>query len=104
MVMSVLIALVIGFISGILVNLIADYLPGRRHHRLASSNPFVSKSVVPPKPSFFPRRADGSIYPGYLWSGVIAMLTGVTVYKDHRARHILVEIGLAVAFAVIAWV
>ena len=98
------VALVIGFISGILVNLIADYLPARRHYHLAKTNPFVSESAMPSKGTFFPQREDARIWPPYLWSGVIAALLGKPVFRQHRTRHIITEIGLAFGFAAIVWI
>ncbi len=99
----VLIALVAGFISGVLVNLLADYLPNRQHHFLAKASPFVSPSAVPPLPTFTPRRSDGQSWPIPYWSGVIAALTRKPVFPMHPIRHIITEIGLALAFAGIAW-
>ncbi len=98
------VALVIGFIAGVLVNLIADYLPARRHRWLASTNPFVSQSVIPPKPTFLPRREDGSLYPPYLWSGVISALLQVPVFKQYRVRHVVTEISLALGVAANVWI
>jgi prepilin signal peptidase PulO-like enzyme (type II secretory pathway) len=99
----ILVAFILGWLSGIVVNLIADYLPARRHHFLARTNPFVSPDVVPPPARFLPRRPDGSLQPVYLWSALIAQLSGTPVYdKSHRARHILTEVGMALIFAVIA--
>ena len=100
-------ALVLGFISGVLVNLLADYLPARRYHQRASADPFVSRSTIPPIPPFIPRRADGDgdggrPWPIPLWSGVIAALAHAPVFEPmHRARHAITEIGLALVFAAI---
>jgi prepilin signal peptidase PulO-like enzyme (type II secretory pathway) len=100
--MQLLIALILGFISGVVVNLLADYLPARRRHFRASRDPFVSRSAVPPLPSFIPRRADGRPWPFPLWSGVIAMLAGARVFDPLRhVRRISTELGLAVAFVLI---
>ena len=98
------VALIIGFVAGVLVNLIADYFPARRHHHLASTNPFVSQSVIPAKPSFLPRRSDGSLWPSYLWSGTVAALSRKAVFEQHKTRHVITEIGLVLGFAAIAWV
>jgi prepilin signal peptidase PulO-like enzyme (type II secretory pathway) len=98
--MPLIVALILGFISGVIVNLLADYLPARRHHYLASADPFVSPSAVPPLPSFIPRRADGRPWSFPQWSGVIAALTGTPVFDPkRRPRRIITELGLAVAFA-----
>jgi len=95
------VALIVGFICGVLVNLLADYLPNRRHHFLAKASPFVSPSAVPPLPTFIPRK-DGRSWSVPYWSGVVAALTRQPVF-DHPARHVITEIGLALAFAGIAW-
>jgi prepilin signal peptidase PulO-like enzyme (type II secretory pathway) len=95
------IALIAGFICGVLVNLLADYLPNRRHHFLAKASPFVSPSAVPPLPTFIPRK-DGRSWPVLYWSGVVAALARQPVF-NHPVRHIITEIGLALAFAGIAW-
>jgi leader peptidase (prepilin peptidase)/N-methyltransferase len=93
----------LGFVTGVIVNLLADYLPARRYHLLAKANPFGSHSAVPPIPPFLPHRADGSLWSIPLWSGVIAALTGTEVFEPRRRiRHILTEVGLALAFALIA--
>jgi prepilin signal peptidase PulO-like enzyme (type II secretory pathway) len=94
------IALILGFISGVIVNLLADYLPARRYHRVASADPFVSRSAVPPVPPLLPRRADGRLWPVPLWSAVIATLTGAPIFDPkRRSRRIITELGLPVAFA-----
>jgi prepilin signal peptidase PulO-like enzyme (type II secretory pathway) len=99
----VLLALVFGFVGGVIVNLLADYLPARRYHYLASADPFVSRSAVPPLPVFIPRRADGRPWPLPLWSGLIATLTRAPVYDPaRRVRRISTELGLAVVFGWIA--
>jgi prepilin signal peptidase PulO-like enzyme (type II secretory pathway) len=100
--MQLLIALILGFISGVVVNLLADYLPVRRHHAVASRNPFVSPSAVPAIRPFIPRRRDGRPWPFPLWSGVIGRLVGAPVFDPIRqARRISTELGLAVAFVLI---
>src|SRR5512140_3071242 len=98
--MSILLALVPGFLVGVIVNLLADYLPARRYHQRASADPFVSRETIPPVPPFLPHRADGSLWPVPLWSGLIAALAHVPVF-ERRARHVITEIGLAAAFAAI---
>ncbi len=96
-------AFVFGFVGGVVVNLLADYLPARRHHHLANADPFVSRSAVPPLPEFIPRRTDGRPWPLPLWSGLIATLARVPVFDPlRRVRRISTELGLAVAFGWIA--
>jgi len=95
-----------GFIVGVVINLIADYLPAQRHYHLASTSPFVSRSAVPPQPAFFPRHTDAHgqkhVWAVPLWSAVIAALMHVPVYEPQkRARHILTELGLASA---VTWI
>lgn len=93
----------LGFVAGVIVNLLADYLPARRYHVLAKANPFGSQNIVPPIPPFFPRRADGSMWPIPQWSGIVAALTRANVFEPRRrTRHVLTEIGLALAFALVA--
>jgi prepilin signal peptidase PulO-like enzyme (type II secretory pathway) len=98
--MIVVLAIVAGFCVGVAVNLLADYLSASRHYNLARSNPFVSKDVIPPAPKFFPQNSDGQRLPIYLWSGVVAALLRQGVFKDGtRGRHVITEIGLALAYA-----
>ncbi len=87
-----LIALLSGYLAGVLVNLLADYLTARRHYDLARRSPF--STVKPAKPTFIPRR------PLPLWSGLIATVLRVPV--ERLLRRVLTEIGLAAAFALIA--
>jgi len=99
---TIILTTILGFIVGILVNLIADYLPARRHHELASTNPFVSPSGIPPMPTFLPRRADAQdrrLWPLWAWSGVLSWLTNTPTFAErHPMRHVLTELGLAAAF------
>ena len=98
----ILAALILGWLCGIAVNLLADYLPARRHHFLARTNPFVSPEVVPAQPKLLPCRPDGRLWPPYLWSGLIAEVAGAPVFsKQHHARRLLTEVGMALIFAVI---
>ncbi len=87
----ILIALVLGFLAGVMVNLLADYLPARRHYDLARRSPF--STVRPVKPTFIPRR------PPPQWSGVIAAILRAPV--ERLPRRAFTEIGLAAAFALI---
>ncbi len=96
--LSIPAAVIIGFVAGVLVNLLADYLPVRHYHHRASADPFISRRAIPPVPPFIPRRADGRTWPVPLWSGVIAALMRAPVYQTHRVRHVVVEPGLAAAF------
>lgn len=83
--------LILGFLVGVLVNLLCDYLPARRHYQLARRSPFAS--AAPPQPSFLPPERRF-----WLWSGVIG---AQTFDPPRRVRRIAVEIGLALAFVVI---
>src|SRR5258707_1085584 len=93
----IVIALFLGFAAGILVNFLADYLPANRHYELASTNPFVSRDVIPPKPRFRPL-----VPRKYAWSSTIAAIAKAPL-PDHPKRHIITELGLAAAFAWITW-
>ena len=98
--LTILLGLIAGFLVGIAVNLLADYLPAARLYRLAKTSPFVSDSARPPQPKPLPRLKDGHIAPPYLWSGLVARLLGRHYFDPVRwRRRITVEIGLAVAFA-----
>jgi prepilin signal peptidase PulO-like enzyme (type II secretory pathway) len=91
-----------GLIAGVIVNLLADYLPARRLHVLASQSPFVSESAIPPLPRPLPTLSDGRRAPIYAWSGVFARLTGVISFREPRwTRRLLVEFGLMMAFPAI---
>lgn len=90
-----------GFLAGVVVNLLADYLPARRYHLLARRSPFAS--VKPAAPTFIPRRADRSPWPVPVWSGTVAALLGAPAFHPAtRWRRALVECGLALAFAGLA--
>jgi prepilin signal peptidase PulO-like enzyme (type II secretory pathway) len=103
MLFIVVLCAALGFVAGVIVNLLADYLPARRYHLLAKANPFGSQSIVPIIPPFLPRRPDGSRWPIPQWSGLVAALTGAAVFEPRRRmRHVLTEMGLALAFALIA--
>jgi prepilin signal peptidase PulO-like enzyme (type II secretory pathway) len=101
---TVLISLILGFVAGVIVNLIADYLPWRRHYGLTMTSPFASRDIVSVKPSLLPHLDNGHLAPPYLWSGLVSALLRKQIGKSqYRNRRIFTEIGLAVAFALIAW-
>jgi prepilin signal peptidase PulO-like enzyme (type II secretory pathway) len=103
-IIEILGALLLGFVAGVIVNLLADYLPWRRHFHLTMTSPFASRDIVPVKPRLFPQQKDGRTWPIYLWSGLVAALMRQTVGRSQfRTRRVIVEIGLAIAFAFIAW-
>ncbi|MEP7288162.1 MAG: hypothetical protein ABI947_20600 [Chloroflexota bacterium] len=97
------IALFIGFLVGIVVNLFADYLPAQRHYKLATTNPFGSHTIIAKPPTFLPCSDNGSLWPIWLWSGLIATSLRQPVGDSHNRRRIITEIGMAAAFAAIAW-
>lgn len=91
MTLSVILACVGGFLVGVLVNLIADYLPAHRLHTLAKASPFVT--VVPPLPTLLPRA------PLFAWSGWIAYFIKVNGFDTPRwRRRLLTELALAVIY------
>lgn len=99
--LAALIVLIIGFLAGVIVNLLADYLPARRHYELARRSPF--STVKPQRPAFGPRLPDGSPAPLLLWSGTLALALGRAPFPSWRtARRIVVEITLPVAFLLLA--
>ena len=98
--MLVLLTIIIGFVVGVIVNLLADYLPARRHYFIARSSPF--STVKPTLPSLLPRRADGKLHPLYMYSGLLARWRKVAVFEPlHRTRRLLVEIALTVGYGLI---
>ena len=100
MTLSILLGALLGFAIGVCVNLFADYCPAQRLYHLARASPFVSESGLPPIPQPLPRLPNGRVAPIYLWSGVIARLAGHAYFESSRwTRRILVEIGLAAAYA-----
>jgi len=102
----VIVAAAIGFVVGVLINLLADYLPGRRLHHEAITSPFASRSAAPPRPHFIPRALNAPDRPAplYAWSGVLAWLTGRRDLAEGSfagarwTRRIAVEIGTALIF------
>jgi hypothetical protein len=92
--------LIAGFLVGVVVNLLVDYLPAARLYRLAKASPFVSESGLPPPARPLPRLKNGHIAPLYLWSGLMARLIGRHHFDPVRwRRRLTVEIGLALAYA-----
>lgn len=89
----ILAMLLLGFLAGVLVNLLADYLPARRHDILARTSPFATRNPDMTPPRFLPERP-------LHWSGVVALLSGQAPGQGvpHPVRRALVEIGLMVAF------
>ncbi len=97
MLLSYFLAIVGGFIVGVLVNLIADYAPARRYTHEAARSPFVSKDAIPAVPPFLPRA------PIYAWSGWGARLTGQMPFISARwQRRLIVEILLPLLYLWIA--
>jgi len=98
--LTIPLGLIGGFLVGVIVNLLADYLPAARLYRLAKASPFVSESGRPPQPRPLPRLRDGTVAPLYLWSGLIARFIGRHHFDPVRwPRRLTVEIGLALAYA-----
>jgi prepilin signal peptidase PulO-like enzyme (type II secretory pathway) len=93
---ALIVAAVFGFLIGILCNLLADYLPARRHHHAMRHDLFASRAATPPAPRFWPRA------PLPLWSGTLAALARRPLSDPPRhARRIALELGLALVFALI---
>jgi len=98
--LTIPLGLIFGLLAGVIVNLLADYLPAARLFRLAKASPFVSDSGLPTQPKPLPRLKNGQVAPIYLWSGVMARLAGRHHFDSaHWLRRLTVEIGLALAFA-----
>src|SRR5258708_6439615 len=95
-------AALLGFLVGITINVAADYLTATRYYHEARSNPFVSASGLPPRANLLPHRPDGRLWPIPLWSATFAALLRVPVYREYKFRHVFIEIGMAISFAVIA--
>ncbi len=92
--MLTLIMALLGFFVALPVNLLADYLPARRYDQLARRNPFTSQHSLPPVPPLIPR------LPPLQWFGITAWLLGKPTTRT--ARRIAVELGLSVAFGLLA--
>jgi prepilin signal peptidase PulO-like enzyme (type II secretory pathway) len=104
--MHTIASLLLGYIVGIVVNLLADYLPARRHYDIARRSPFTTVKPTPPR--LLPRRppaVDGERqgwYAPHAYSGLISALGRLAVFDPPRRwRRIAVEAGLAVGFAAI---
>lgn len=93
MTIAAFLAGIIGVLVGGLINLLADYLPATRAATLHDNSP---------PSAFYPTYPDGTRRPPLAWLGLLAFLTrqytAPTGSKLLR-RHILVEIGLGVAYA-----
>lgn len=86
----------IGWALGVVVNLLADYLPMRRHYEIARTSPFSTVTPIPPH--FVPRRVDGRRAPLWAWSGLIAALTRTPISSPPRTtRRVVVELLLIIA-------
>jgi prepilin signal peptidase PulO-like enzyme (type II secretory pathway) len=99
--MHPLAALLLGLLAGVIVNLLADYLPARRHYELARRSPF--STVKPQRPAFGLRLPDGEPAPLWSWSGTLTAALGRSHFPvRHTARRAAVEISLAAAFLLLA--
>jgi Flp pilus assembly protein protease CpaA len=88
---SVAIAFMSGVLVGVLVNLLADYLPARYAYQDARRNPFSTTTPAPPR--LFPRG------PLFAWSGIVALFGLQMPYSAPRwGRRIAVEILMPVLF------
>jgi hypothetical protein len=91
-------AALLGWLAGIGVNLLADYLPARRHVREAARSPF-SNQLPPPA-----RFGAGS---AWQWSGLVAFLSDslgrkATFTRGRLWRGLLVELALILLFCDLA--
>ncbi len=96
-ILIVLLAIIAGFLMGVVVNALADAMPYYRRPRMPRYLPPTDMEELPDD---LPRR------PWMAWSGVVAFLAGYRFWpEDHRFRvkwrHPIVEIFLAVFFAYI---
>lgn len=95
--LSIILALIVGFLAGVLVNALADSMPYFRRPRLPLYPPSLKAEGELPLP---PSR------PFIAWSGLIAYLTGNQKHTESgnalRLRHPIVEGFMALFFAYIA--
>jgi prepilin signal peptidase PulO-like enzyme (type II secretory pathway) len=90
-----IILFVLGVLVGVLVNLLADYLPARRNYNLARHSPFTT--VVPARPAFLP--ANRRVW---LWSSLLGALPRVSIFDPPRlVRRVSVEVGLGILYVVL---
>ncbi|MCB9435807.1 MAG: prepilin peptidase [Anaerolineales bacterium] len=91
--LSILLALIVGFLAGVLVNALADSMPYFRRPRLPLYPPSLKAEGELPLPP--PR-------PYIAWSGLIAYLTGNQTHTASgnalRLRHPIVEVFMALFF------
>lgn len=84
----------LGFLAGVLLNVLADYLAARRHYQTAKSSPF--STLTPAPPHIRPRWDEGRTAPVYTWSGVLGVLRGKAPFQPpRRVRRLMVELGMA---------
>ncbi|GAB4574104.1 MAG: hypothetical protein Kow0077_19010 [Anaerolineae bacterium] len=96
---GVLLASLLGVLSGSVVNALADYLPMAR---LAALEEAVADSTRPLPPHY----PDGTVRPARAWVALLALVTGAMVSPTGARlprRHVLVEIMLAVASGWVVW-
>lgn len=90
-IVSVAIAFISGVLVGVLVNLLADYLPARYAYQDARRNPFSTTTLTPPR--LFPRG------PIFAWSGILALFGLQMPYSIPRwGRRIAVEVLMPILF------
>lgn len=117
-----LLAIVAGFLIGVLINALADFLPEYRYRQIenyyarqAEENPPAEDEEAEPVPQYLPEGYNPTLVPHYqdttkrppiAWSGLLAYLTG------HRRspggtklgwRYPLTEILTALIFGIVVW-
>lgn len=116
-----LIAVIVGFILGVIVNLLGDYLPEERYWQLQKYYQELKAQgqydeEIPQyfpdgyQPTWWPHYRDGSPRPLIAWSGLGAFLSGNRVSPNNAEakmgwRYPLTELGMIGMFAltVLAW-